>query len=262
MSLSDAIVRLSPDFARFEPGHVWLAGAGPGRAASLTLEAVAALAEADHVVYDALIDPSILRAAASARLHPMGKRGGQASAAQDDISATLIRLAREGGRVLRLKGGDPFIFGRGGEEALALAEAGIPFRVLPGLTAALGALANASIPATMRGFNKAVILATGHAADTGDDLDWEALARTGQPLVIYMGLKNLAVIAERLMGGGLAGQTPAAILMSATTSAERVLVATLDTIANRASVEGFASPALIVVGSIVSLRATLRGEAR
>ena len=163
--------------------------------------------------------------------------------------------------MLRLKGGDPYIFGRGGEEALALARAGIPFRILPGVTSAFAALANAGIPATMRGFNKAIMLATGHAAGTDDDLDWAALARTGQPIVIYMGLKNLPDIASALIEGGLAPSTPVAVIMAATTPVERVLVATLATVAERADADGFVSPALIVVGDIVSMRAELSGDA-
>src|SRR5690606_5079955 len=158
MSLTEAIARLAPQIAEFQPGHVWLAGAGPGNAGQLTLEVVAALAAADIVVYDALVDPSILSAAVDAELRFVGKRGGRKSARQDDITAELIVLARMGQRVLRLKGGDPYVFGRGGEEARALAQAGIPFRILPGVTSAFGALASAGIPATMRGLNKAVIL--------------------------------------------------------------------------------------------------------
>jgi len=163
--------------------------------------------------------------------------------------------------VLRLKGGDPYIFGRGGEEALALAHAGIAFRILPGVTSAFAALANAGIPATMRGFNKAITLATGHAAGTEDDLDWAALAKSGQPIVVYMGLKNLPEIASALISGGLAPSTPVAVIMAATTPVERVLVATLATVAERAEADGIVSPALIVVGDIVSLRAELGEEA-
>ncbi|HEV7251515.1 MAG TPA: uroporphyrinogen-III C-methyltransferase [Mesorhizobium sp.] len=260
MSLNDALARLSPTLPVMEPGHVWLAGAGPGHPGQLTLEVVSALAQADHVVFDALVDASVLRGAAHAELHPMGKRGGRESASQEDITATLIRLARSGGRVLRLKGGDPFIFGRGGEEALALAQARIPFRVLPGVTAALGAAADSLIPLTMRGFNKAVVLATGHAAGLPDDLDWAALAKTGQPLVVYMGVRNAGLIAAKLQAGGLSPDTPAAVVMSATTGAERVLTATLATLAERIEAEGFSSPALLIVGEIVRLRATLLGE--
>ena len=203
MSLEESLARLSAQLPQFERGHVWLAGAGPGAIGCLTLDVVSALSQADAIVYDALVDPSILSAAREgAQLHFVGKRGGnRESARQDDITALLIHLARENLRVLRLKGGDPYIFGRGGEEALALARAQIPFRILPGVTSAFGALANAGIPATMRGFNKAIILATGHAVGTDDDLDWAALARTGQPIVVYMGLKNLPEIADRADGG-------------------------------------------------------------
>jgi uroporphyrin-III C-methyltransferase len=263
MSLEQSLGRLSARLPEFEPGHVWLAGAGPGAVGCLTLDVLSALSQADAIVYDALVDPSILDAARpDVELHFAGKRGGNSqSARQDDISALIIHLAREGQRVLRLKGGDPFIFGRGGEEALALAHAGIPFRILPGVTSAFAALANAGIPATMRGYNKAITLATGHAAGTPDDLDWAALAKSGQPLVIYMGLKNLPEIAAALIEGGLAPSTPVAAIMAATTPIERVLVATLATVAERAAADGIVSPALIVVGDIVSLRAELGREA-
>ncbi len=258
MSLERAIARLAPTLPDFHPGHVWLAGAGPGNAGSLTLDVVAAIASADAIVYDALVDASVLDAARPAvELHFAGKRGGQVSAAQDDITALLIALARKQHRVLRLKGGDPYVFGRGGEEALALARSGIPFRILPGVTSAFGALASAGIPATMRGLNKAIILATGHAAGEPDDLDWAALAATGQPIVVYMGLRNLERIASALLAGGLRATTPAAIVMAATTPGERILVSTLGAIAAEAQAQGFASPALIVIGEIVSMRAEL-----
>ncbi|MDW6020556.1 uroporphyrinogen-III C-methyltransferase [Mesorhizobium sp. BAC0120] len=262
MRLEQSLARLSPKLPEFEAGHVWLAGAGPGAVGCLTLDVLSALSQADAIVYDALVDPSILDAAReNVQLHFVGKRGGRESARQDDITALLIHLARDGQRVLRLKGGDPYIFGRGGEEALALARAAIPFRILPGVTSGLAALANAGIPATMRGFNKAITLATGHAAGTPDDVDWAALARAGQPIVVYMGLKNLPEIAKALIGGGLAPATPVAVIMAATTPVERVLVATLATVAERAAADGFVSPALIVVGDIVSLRAELAGAA-
>jgi uroporphyrin-III C-methyltransferase len=262
MSLADAITRLAPQLPAFEPGHVWLAGAGPGNAGQLTLEVVAAIAQADIIVYDALVDASILSAAQKAELRFVGKRGGRQSARQDDITAELIALARTGRRVLRLKGGDPYVFGRGGEEALALASAGIPFRILPGVTSAFGALASAGIPATMRGLNKAIILATGHAAGAADDLDWAALAATGQPIVVYMGMSNVGRIAAALMAGGLAGATPAAVIHAATTLQERIVVATLATIGQDAAAAGIGSPGLIVVGSIVSMRAELSELAR
>ena len=159
--------------------------------------------------------------------------------------------------MLRLKGGDPTLFARGGEEARALAREGVPFRILPGVSAAFGALAAARIPATQRGVSRALILATGHAVGSADDLDWAALARTGQPIVVYMGLAALGAIAAALMRGGLDARTPAAVVAAATTPAERVLVADLGSIAARAAAEGIGPPAVIVVGAIVALREEL-----
>src|SRR5205085_12689966 len=166
------------------PGHVWLAGAGPGDPGLLTLDALAGLAQADIVVHDALVDQRVLAlAGAQARLEFAGKRGGKPSALQADISERLVALARAGNRVLRLKGGDPFIFGRGGEEAMALARAGVRFRIIPGITSGLAAAALAGIPATMRRTNHAVILVAGsRAADATSLAEWEKLASTGQPI--------------------------------------------------------------------------------
>lgn len=262
MTLGCVIDRLPFEGDVLEPGHVWLAGAGPGGMGCLTLDVVNALSQADAVVYDALVDPGVLRAAPDAVLHFVGKRGGAPSFAQAHINRLLVDLAKAGKRVLRLKGGDPTMFGRGGEEALALAQAGIPFRFLPGLTSALGALADAGIPATMRGVNKAVIFATGHAADPEDEPGWPALAATGQPLVIYMGMSNLGRIAEALMAGGLPGATPAAVIMSATTPEERIVSGELRSIARRAREEGVGAPALIVIGDIVAAGAALRVPVR
>lgn len=260
MSITAGLSKLAYRERRFEPGEVWLAGAGPGDPGCLTLDVLSALSQADAVVYDALVDPSLLEVAEGAERHFVGKRGGRPSMAQDAINRLLVELAGAGRRVLRLKGGDPYVFGRGGEEALALAREGIPFRVLPGVTSAVGGLASAGIPATMRGINKAIIFATGHATEGDDEVDWHALARTGQPLVIYMGLRNLLPIADALIAGGLRPQTPAAVVMSATMADERVLVSTLGSIASEAAAEGFASPALIVVGDIVSVRNQLLGS--
>lgn len=257
MTLTETLARLDYRPDDFLPGHVWLAGAGPGDPGCLTLAVVSAMAAADCVVYDALVSDAVLAAAGTAELHFAGKRGGKPSTDQEDITKTLIALARAGKRVLRLKGGDPYIFGRGGEEALALTRAGIPFRVLPGLTSAFAALASAGIPTTMRGINKAIVLATGHAAGTDEDLDWAALARTGQPIVVYMGLKNLPLIAAALIAGGRAADTPAAVIEHATTPRQRVAVATLATLADAAERAGLGAPALIVVGDIVSMRAEL-----
>jgi uroporphyrin-III C-methyltransferase len=259
MTLADALTRLDYRPAGFLAGHVWLAGAGPGDPGCLTLDVLSALTQADCVVYDALVSDRILAAAGHAELHFAGKRGGKPSTEQEDITRRLIDFARAGRRVLRLKGGDPYVFGRGGEEALALVRAGIPFRVLPGLTSAFAGLAATRIPTTMRGINKAIILATGHAAGTDEDLDWAALAKTGQPIVIYMGLKNLPLIATALQSGGLPADTPAAVVQQATTPDERVLTATLATLATEAQKAGIGAPALIVVGHIVSMRAALAG---
>src|SRR5438552_4118384 len=181
-----------PDFA---PGSVWLVGSGPGYPGLLSALALHALDHADIVVYDALVDPRILALARpGATLDFAGKRGGRPSPRQPDISARLIRLARAGRRVLRLKGGDPFVFGRGGEEALALAGAGVPFRIVPGITAGIGGLAYAGIPLTHRDTNSAVTLLTGHTSDgvAPDGLDWQALAKGSPVLVLYMASKHLA----------------------------------------------------------------------
>src|SRR5580692_12571737 len=236
-----------------EPGHVWLAGAGPGDPGLLTLDALAGLDQADVIVHDALVDPRVLALAGPrARLEFAGKRGGKPSPLQEDISRRLVVLARGGERVLRLKGGDPFVFARGGEEAAALAAAGVPFRIIPGVTAGLAALAAASIPATLRGVNRAVIFAAGHGAD--DDFDWTALARTGQPIVLYMVMHNLERIADALIAAGLNAQTPAAVIASATTPKQRVLVSTLEKLAADALAQKLEPPAIVVIGDIVEMR--------
>jgi uroporphyrin-III C-methyltransferase len=243
------------------PGHVWLAGAGPGDPGLLTLAALAGLTQADVVVHDALVDRRILALAGpQARLEFAGKRGGKPSATQADISQRLVALAQAGERVLRLKGGDPCLFGRGGEEAAALAAAGVPFRIIPGVTAGLGALAAASIPATLRGINRAIIFAAGHGAED-DAFDWTPLARAGQPIVLYMVMHNLGKIAQALINGGMDRHTPAAVIASATTAEERILVSTLDRVAADALAQGFEPPAVVVVGEIVALRDRLQAAA-
>lgn len=258
MSLKSKLDNLPFVPVEFEPGHVWLAGAGPGSLGNLTLEVLDAISKADVIVYDALVNPDVLSLASGAELLFAGKRGGKVSAAQNAINDMLVNHARQGKRVLRLKGGDAYVFGRGGEEVLMLAGAGIPFRVLPGITAAFAALAAADIPATMRGLNRAIILATGHAPGSDGDVDWAALARTGQPVIVYMGVTNIAKIADALVQGGMPADAPAAIIQSATMDDQRILVATAATIANRAKAAGYAAPALIIFGDIVSLRQQLQ----
>lgn len=244
------------------PGHVWLAGAGPGDPGLLTLDAFAGLSQADVVVHDALVDVRVLALARpQARLEFAGKRGGKPSADQADISTRLVELARAGNRVLRLKGGDPCVFGRGGEEALALAAAGVPYRIIPGVTAGLAGLTAAAIPATFRGINRAIILAVGYGADD-DRADWAALARTGQPIVLYMAMRNLANIADELMRGGLAPSTPAAVIVGATTLDERIVVSTLGCLADDAREHQLGTPAVVVVGEIVNIRKRLLGGVR
>ena len=240
------------------PGHVWLAGAGPGDPAHLTLHAVAGLLQADAIVYDALVDRRVLAIApAGAERVFAGKRGGKPSVEQADIAETLIALARAGRRVLRLKGGDPCLFGRGGEEMLSLAEVRIPFRVVPGLTSGLAAMALASIPATMRGVNQAIVFVTGHCGDAGEEIDWAALARLKQPIVLYMAMRTLGGIARALMDGGLDPATPAAAIASAATPDERIAVSTLARIAAAVTQAGLAPPVIAVIGGIVAVRERL-----
>jgi uroporphyrin-III C-methyltransferase len=244
-----------PDFS---PGQVWLVGAGPGDPGLLSALALHALAQADVVVYDALVDPRILRLARpDAAFDYAGKRGGRPSPSQPDISARLVRLAEAGNRVLRLKGGDPCVFGRGAEEALALVAAGIPFRIVPGITAGIGGLAYAGIPVTHRQINSAVTFITGHNSDgtVPDGLDWGAIARGAPVLVLYMALKHLPNIVGRLIAGGRGPDEAVAIVSRATTPAQHVLVSTLGNAV--AAAGGSATPAIIVVGEVVRLRAGL-----
>jgi uroporphyrin-III C-methyltransferase len=242
----------------FQPGQVWLVGAGPGDPGLLTLLAAHALAQADVVVYDALVDGRILALAkAGAELRFAGKRGGKPSPTQPDISAQLVRLAREGRRVLRLKGGDPFVFGRGGEEALALVAAGVPFRIVPGITAATGGLGYAGIPVTHRDTNSVVTFVTGHGigGTVPDGLDWVALSRGSPVLVFYMALKHLDTIAARLIAAGRSPNEPVALVAQATTDRQQVVETTLAGAAEAA--RAVEPPALVVVGEVVRLRGGL-----
>ena len=254
--MTDALLTALAALPMLEAGHVWLAGAGPGDPGLLTLQVVSALSQADVVVHDALVDARVLALAAPrAQFEFVGKRGGKPSIAQASITERLIALARGGHRVLRLKGGDPCVFGRGGEEALALARANVPFRILPGITAGLAALTIASIPATLRGVNHALIFVTGKSGDGEDGVDWAALARTGQPIVLYMGLGNFAAIAGALIDAGLDVREPVALIASATLPEQRILVSELGKAASEAKSFGFEAPAIIVIGGIVRVRA-------
>lgn len=246
-----------PDFA---PGSVWLVGAGPGDPGLLTALALYALDQADKIVFDALVDPRILALARQgATLEYAGKRGGRPSPSQPDISARLIRLAEDGNRVLRLKGGDPCVFGRGGEEALALAAAQIPFRIVPGITAGIGGLAYAGIPVTHRDIASAVTFVTGHdrAGAVPEGLDWTAIARGSPVIVLYMALNHLERIAARLIAAGRSPGEPVAIVSKATTPAQRVLVSTLEEAAACAQAARIEGPTIIAVGEVVRLHAAL-----
>lgn len=248
-----------PDLPDFPAGEVWLAGAGPGDPRLLTVLAWHAVSKADDIVHDALVDARVLKLARTgAEFIKVGKRGGRPSPHQRDINEILIERARLGRRVLRLKGGDPFVFGRGWDEAMALHAAGIRFRVIPGLTSGLAGTALVGIPATSRDTNHAVVLAAGHRAEDGRSAaDWEALARLGQPLILYMPMAQLPEIAAALARGGLSADTPAALIQSATTGAERVVESTLGTLAVDASREGIGSPSIVVIGAIAGLRKEL-----
>ncbi|MBV9825594.1 MAG: uroporphyrinogen-III C-methyltransferase [Alphaproteobacteria bacterium] len=242
-----------PPFLR---GSVWLVGAGPGDPGLLSALALHALEIADAIVYDALVDRRIVALGRDEALRVYaGKRGGRPSSAQPDISATLVRLAREGRAVLRLKGGDPFIFGRGGEEALALVEAGIPFRVVPGVTAGIGGLAYAGIPATHRDYGSSVTFVTGHDSAGGvPAVDWGAIARGSPTIVLYMSLRHLEHIAARLIEAGRPLDEPTAIISKATTSDQRVWTTTLSQAAEVAVAAEIEAPTIIVIGAIAVLR--------
>lgn len=248
-------------------GIVYLVGAGPGDPGLLTLRGAELLVECDAVVYDALANPSLLELARVAErevpveMHDVGKRGGSTdSARQDEINALLTRLAREGKRVVRLKGGDSFVFGRGSEEAQALARAGVAFEVVPGVTAGIAAPAYAGIPVTHRGLSTSVTFVTGHEdpAKDASTVDWKALARAGGTIVLYMGVKSLPRIVKALIGAegdhGLPASTPAAAIQWGTYPRQRTVVATLGTLEARIADAGLTAPVITVIGSVVSLR--------
>ncbi len=242
----------------FDPGSVWLVGAGPGDPGLLTLHAAHALAQADIVVHDALVPAAILQLAPQARHEPAGKRAGGVRTQQLHINNRLIQLARQGLRVVRLKGGDPLVFGRGGEEAVALATAGIPFRIVPGISAGIGGTAAAGIPLTHRQLARSVAFATGHDS-TGDlaDVDWHALSRGAQVLVFYMAQRRIGQIAARLIEAGRDPADLVALISNATRPDQEVRIASLATAA--ASVAGIPADAatLIVVGPVIALRPLL-----
>ena len=239
----------------FAPGSVWLAGAGPGDPGLITALGLHAIATADAILYDALINETLLDfARPGAELIFAGKRAGKRSCKQTDISRTLVSLAKKGKRVLRLKGGDPLVFGRGAEEALTLARACIAFRIVPGITAGIGGISYAGIPVTHRDTNHAVTFLTGHGADGKlPKLDWNALAKASPTLVIYMGRKHAAEIAARLIAAGRDANEPAALVSNASAQNQNVVVTTLGQLGKVATAES--APTIIVIGENVKLRA-------
>ncbi|MEM9093537.1 MAG: uroporphyrinogen-III C-methyltransferase [Pseudomonadota bacterium] len=248
------------DWPEFPPGMVWLLGAGPGDPGLMTLHGLNALRQADVVVYDALVDERLLEwARPGADREYAGKRGGKPSPKQRDISLRLVELARAGKRVLRLKGGDPFVFGRGGEEAQTLVAEGVPIRVTPGVSAGIGGLAYAGVPVTHRDVNQAVTFLTGHdqTGETPAAVNWDAIAKGSPVIVIYMAMKHLDRIAQRLIDGGKPADEPVAIVSEATLPTQRVLETTLAHAADDAAEAGIGAPAIVCVGRVALMRQTL-----
>ena len=264
--MSDAIVPLGSDnrtavrrlaeslsLPRLEPGWVWLAGAGPGDPGLASLHTLCAIADADVIFTDALVNPALLALARpDAEIVDSGKRGGRPSPLQDTISRRLILAARRGQRVLRLKGGDPFVFGRGGEEALSLVRGGVPFRVVPGVTAGIGGLAYAGIPVTHRDVNQAVTFITGSGADgAAPDLDWDAIAKASPTIVLYMARRHAGTIAAKFIAAGRALSEPAAIVSGASLERQSTIITTLADLGEKAAEAD--TPAIIVIGENVRL---------
>jgi uroporphyrinogen III methyltransferase/synthase len=247
------------------PGTVYLVGAGPGDPGLVTRRALDLIARADAILYDRLIPPGVLEGARpDAELRYVGKRPGEAAATQEEINAQLVELGRAGRTVVRLKGGDPFVFGRGGEEAEALAAAGIPFEVVPGVTAGVAAPAYAGIPVTHRDAASAVAFVTGHEDPAKDEasLDWQELARFPGTLVLYMGVGNLAAIAQSLIAAGRDPSEPAAVVARGTLPGQATVTGTLAEIAARVNDAGLRPPAITLIGQVASLRERLAWSER
>ena len=251
-SSADGFARLDGEaFPIFEAGWVWLVGAGPGAPGLMSLLCYHAMQNCDVVVYDALVNPDILRWVKSGVvLEYAGKRGGKPSPVQQDISLRLIDLALSGKRVLRLKGGDPFMFGRGGEESQALAKAKIPFRIVPGITAGVGGLAYAGIPSTHRDTNHSVIFLTGHDASgkMPANVNWQAVAKASPVIVMYMAVKHLGEIAQALMEGGREAGDPVIIISNASLPQQMVASTTLKQAGAFVAKNNPPTPAIVVVG--------------
>jgi len=247
-----------PPRASSLPGTVYLVGSGPGDPELMTLKAARLVREADVIVYDHLGAENVLDLARpEAEKIYAGKEASNHALPQEEINVLLVRLAKEGKRVVRLKGGDPFIFGRGGEEIETLAEHGVPFEVVPGVTAASGCGSYAGIPLTHRDHSQICVFATGHLKDGSVNLDWKALARPNQTVVFYMGIGGADEICRQLMENGLPADHPAAVVQHGTSRRQRVLTATLGTLAAEINKSDIRPPALIIIGTVVTLQSRL-----
>ena len=241
---------------KMKAGEVWLVGAGPGDPGLLTLHAINALSQADVIVHDALVNKDCLSLARSgATLEYAGKRGGKPSAKQRDISLRLVELSKQGKKVLRLKGGDPFVFGRGGEEALTLVQHGVSFRIVPGVSAGIGGLAYAGIPVTHRDTNHNVTFLTGHDAGgiVPDAIDWENVAKGSPVIVMYMAMKHIEPIVQKLLSAGRLADEPMAFVCDATTADQKVLITTLGSAVADVEKSELSPPAIVVIGEVVRL---------
>ena len=248
------------DWPVFEPGWVWMTGGGPGDPGLITLHALNALQQADVIIYDALVDEALLRwARPEARVEYAGKRGGKPSPSQRDISLRLIELARQNMRVLRLKGGDPFVFGRGGEEAQTLVQAGVRLRVIPGISAGIGGLAYAGIPVTHRDVNQSVTFLSGHDRTglTPSAIDWAGLGSSAQVIVMYMAIKHMPDICEKLIAAGRSPNETVAVVQNATRDDMRVLETTLGTAPQDITDSGIGAPSIVCIGRVVLMRQCL-----